>query len=185
MHRRFPNSIYYDLLKTDLFLTFLKEPFRLREEILLIPPEMLKTPIIIDEVQKIPLLLNEVHWLIENHKPCHFILCGSSARKLRFAGTHLLAGRAWKVHFYPLVYPEIDNFNLLRALQHGLLPVSYFSNQPRRFLKTYIQDYLIEEIQKEALVRNLAGFSRFLDAMALSHGEMTNFVNIARDCGVD
>ena len=185
LHRRFPGSVYYDLLKTDLFLRFLKEPFRLREEVLQLPPVALKNPIIIDEVQKVPLLLNEVHWLIENHKPCYFILCGSSARKLKATRTHLLAGRAWKAHFYPLVYPEIENFNLLRALTHGLVPVSYFSNQPRRFLKSYIEDYLVEEIQKESLVRNLAGFSRFLDAMALTHGEMTNFVNISRDCGVD
>lgn len=185
LHRHFPDSVYYDLLQTDVYLRFLKEPFRLREEVLQLSSEALKKPIVIDEIQKVPLLLNEVHWLIENHKPCYFILCGSSARKLKAAGTHLLAGRAWKVHFYPLVYPEIDNFNLLRALTHGFLPVSYFSNQPRRFLKSYIQDYLVEEIQKESLVRNLAGFSRFLDAMALTHGEMTNFVNISRDCGVD
>lgn len=182
---RFGDSLFYDLLQTDLFLRFLKEPFRLREEILQLPLEILKNPIIIDEVQKVPLLLNEVHWLIENHKPCHFILCGSSARKLRSSGTHLLAGRAWKFHFYPLVFPEIDRFDLLKALKHGLLPTAYFSTQPRRFLKAYVQDYLVEEIQKEGLVRNLAGFSRFLDAMALSHGEMTNFVNISRDCGVD
>lgn len=104
---------------------------------------------------------------------------------MRAAGTHLLAGRAWRAYFYPLVYPEIDGFDLLRALTHGLLPVAYFSKQPRRFLKAYIQDYLIEEIQKEGLVRNLAGFSRFLDSIALSHGEMTNFVNISRDCGID
>ncbi|MBS0656341.1 MAG: ATP-binding protein [Verrucomicrobia bacterium] len=185
LRESFPDSVYYDLLQTDLFLTLLKEPFKLREEILQLPSEALQNPIIIDEIQKVPLLLNEVHWLIENHKPCHFILCGSSARKLRAAGTHLLAGRAWSSHFYPLVYSEIDNFSLLRALTHGLLPTSYFSHQPRRFLKAYIQDYLIEEIQKEGLVRNLAGFSRFLDAMALGHGEMTNYVNVARDCGVD
>jgi predicted AAA+ superfamily ATPase len=133
LRSRFPNSVYYELLQTDLFLAFLKEPFKLREEILQLPEEKLQNPIIIDEVQKVPLLLSEVHWLIENHKPCHFILCGSSARKLRAAGTHLLAGRAWRSHFYPLVYPEIDNFNLLKALTHGLLPLSYFGKQPRRF----------------------------------------------------
>ncbi len=181
----FPDSIYYDLLKTDTFLLFLKEPSRLREEILQLPVEVLKHPIIIDEIQKVPLLLSEVHWLIENHKPCHFILCGSSARKLKSTGVHLLAGRAFKHHFYPFVYPEIENFDLLTALTHGLLPTAYFSAQSRRFLKAYIEDYLIEEIQKESLVRNLAGFSRFLDAIALSHGELTNYVNIARDCGVD
>lgn len=185
LRSHFPDSIYYDLLKTDLFLMLLKEPFKLREEILQLSPQTLKKPIILDEIQKIPLLLNEVHWLIENHKPCHFILCGSSVRKLRAASTHLLAGRAWKISFYPLVYPEINNFDLLKALSHGLLPVAYFSQKPRRFLKAYIQDYLIEEIQKEGLVRNLRGFSRFLDAMATTHGAMTNFVNIARDCGVD
>lgn len=185
LHDRFPDSIYYDLLQTDLFLAFLKEPFRLREEILQSPSEALQKPIIIDEIQKIPLLLNEVHWLIENYKPCYFILCGSSARKLKASGIHLLAGRAWKNHFYPLVYPEIEDFNLLQILTHGGLPVSYFSKQPRRFLKAYIQDYLIEEIQKEALVKNLGGFSRFLEAMAIGNGEMTNFSNIARDCGVD
>src|SRR5579872_4371886 len=108
LHELYPDSVYYDLLQTDVFLMFLKEPYKLRQEVLQLSSDALKRPIIIDEVQKVPLLLNEVHWLIENHKPCYFILCGSSARKLRAAGTHLLAGRAWRFHFYPLVYPEIE-----------------------------------------------------------------------------
>ncbi len=99
------DSIYYDLLKTDLFLRYIKTPSLLREEILALPAEKLSLPVIIDEVQKVPALLDEIHWLIENTETT-FILCGSSARKLKQQGTNLLGGRAIKYNFYPLVYPE-------------------------------------------------------------------------------
>ena len=105
-------------------------------------------PVIIDEIQKVPGLLDEVHWLIENEK-ISFILCGSSARKLKRVGANLLGGRAWKFHFYPLVYPEIKNFELIHALNRGLVPSHYLSlddQASERTLKAYIGDYLTQEI---------------------------------------
>ena len=156
----------------------------MREELISVPPEKLKTPIIIDEIQKVPLLLNEIHWLIENKK-MGFILCGSSARKLIRGAANLLGGRAWKFTFYPLIYREIPQFDLLCALNNGLLPEHYLSKYPQRSLRAYVSDYLKEEIQAEGLVRNLPHFARFLDVIGFSHGELLNYANIARDCGID
>lgn len=182
--QHFPLSIKYDLLRTDEFARLLAAPYLLREEILALPKDKLEHPIIIDEIQKIPALLNEVHWLIENH-PVSFILCGSSARKLKRGAANLLGGRAWRYHFYPLVYPEIPDFDLLRAFNHGLLPANYLSNYPERMLRAYVGDYLNEEIQAEGLVRNLPGFARFMDLIGFTNGQMLNFANVARDVGVD
>ena len=121
----FSDSIYFDLLKTDLYLKYLKQPFLLREEILALDEKFLTNPIIIDEIQKIPALLDEVHWLIENTKS-YFILCGSSVRKLKKYGVNLLGGRAIKYVLGPLSFPEIENdFNLLRILNDGLIPSHY------------------------------------------------------------
>lgn len=184
LSKKFPNSIYYDLLKTDELTRLLAAPHFLREELIAASNEQLEYPVIIDEIQKIPMLLNEVHWLIENKK-ISFILCGSSARKLKRGAANLLGGRAWRYNFYPLVYKEIHNFNLLRAMNHGLLPSHYLSDHPTRMLRAYINDYLIEEIQSEALVRNLHKFARFIDLVGYSHGEMLNYANMARDCGID
>lgn len=184
LKRHFPESVYYDLLKTDSALRYAKAPHLFREEILALEPSKLKYPIIIDEIQKIPALLDEIHWLIENTQ-AYFILCGSSARKLRHISTNMLGGRAWRFSMYPLVYPEIPDFNLLKALQNGLIPEYYQQDNPTRSLKAYVEDYLTQEIQAEGLVRNLALFARFLDAFAFSHGELVNYANIARDCGVD
>lgn len=184
LRQHYPDAVYYDLLKMDVFLSLLKTPSSLREEILALDATALEQPIIIDEIQKIPELLNEIHWLIENTK-ASFILCGSSTRKLKRGAANLLGGRAWRQEFYPLVYPEILNFDLLRALNHGLIPSHYLQAQPQRSLKAYIQDYLHEEIQAEGLIRQLASFARFIDAMALSHGGLLNFSNVARDCAID
>lgn len=184
LRSHFPKSIYYDLLHSDLYIRFLKAPYLFREEILALSAEELQFPIIVDEVQKIPLLLDEIHWLIEN-TAASFILCGSSARKMKQAGTNLLGGRAWRFNFYPLIYLEIPSFDLLRALNHGLIPHHYIIDNPSRSLRAYIEDYLTQEIQAEGLVRNLPAFARFLDALALSHGEIINFNNIARDCAID
>src|SRR5689334_7732967 len=106
LKHQFPESQYYDLLKTEEYLRFLKQPQLLRYEILALEADQLKKPIIIDEIQKVPQLLNEVHWLIENSK-AYFILCGSSARKLKKENANMLGGRAWRYEFYPLVYIEI------------------------------------------------------------------------------
>lgn len=184
LHQHFPNSITYDLLKTDELARLLASPHLLREEVIALTPQELSKPIIIDEVQKAPALLNEVHWLIENKK-ASFILCGSSARKLKRGAANLLGGRAWKFQFYPLVYPEIPDFDLLRSFKNGLLPANYLSDQPERMLRAYIGDYLTEEIQAEGLVRNLPGFARFMELVGYTHGQMLNFANIARDVGVD
>jgi predicted AAA+ superfamily ATPase len=180
----FSHSLYFDLLKTDDFTRFISAPHLLREELLGITTTQSQYPIIIDEIQKVPMLLNEVHWLIENKK-LSFILCGSSARKLKRGAANLLGGRAWRFNFYPFVYKEIKNFDLLRALNHGLLPSHYLSEQPVRMLRAYIGDYLTEEIQAEGLVRNLPGFARFLDLVGYTNGQMLNFSNIARDCAID
>lgn len=180
----YESSVYYDLLKSDLYLRFSKEPYLFREEILALTPLQLNSPIIVDEIQKIPMLLNEVHWLIEN-SDASFILCGSSARKLRQTGVNLLGGRAWSYYFYPLVYKEITDFDLLKVLNIGTIPSHYTSSHPVKALRAYIGDYLTEEIKAEGLVRNLPTFALFLDNVGYSHGEMINYTNIARECGID
>ena len=181
---RFPQSLVFDFLKTDLFLEFSKRPSLLREQLLAKDEDVLMHPVIIDEVQKIPQILDEVHWLIEN-RGLNFILCGSSARKLKRGGANLLGGRAWRFEMFPLVTPEIENVDLLRALSHGLLPQHYLQENYKKSLKAYLQDYLKEEVFSEGLTRNIPAFSRFFDAMGYSHGEITNYANIARECGVD
>ncbi len=186
LKERFPNSLVYDFLKTDLFFEFSKNPSLLRERLLAKDDTTLKEPVILDEVQKIPQVLDEVHWLIEN-KGLRFVLCGSSARKLKKGHANLLGGRAWRYELFPLVSQEIGTFNLLRALNHGLIPLHYLQNDEdcKKSLEAYVQDYLREEVFAEGLTRNIPAFSRFFDAFGYSHGEITNYCNIARDCGVD
>ena len=184
LHQTFPRSIRYDLLNTDVLFRLAKQPHILREELQAASEEALESPVILDEVQKVPSILDEVHWLIEN-KGLRFILCGSSARKLKHGHANLLGGRAWRFEMFPLTTGEIGDVDLLKALTHGLLPGHYFKAQAYRSLKAYIEDYLTQEIMAEGLVRNLPSFARFLDAIGYKHGELTNFANIARDCGVD
>jgi predicted AAA+ superfamily ATPase len=145
---------------------------------------VLKHPVILDEVQKVPQLLDEVHWLMEN-RVLRFILCGSSARKLKRGHANLLGGRAWRYEMFPLVSAEIGKFDLLRALNHGLIPDHYLQDDCQKSLEAYVQDYLKEEVFAEGLTRNIPAFSRFFEAMAFSHGQLVNYSNIARDCGVD
>jgi uncharacterized protein len=180
----FPDSLSYDLLQTDLFLEFVKRPFLLREQLLAAAPKQLQEPVIIDEVQKVPQLLDEIHWLIEN-KGLRFILCGSSARKLKRGKANLLGGRAWRYEMHPLVSEEVAGLELLRALNRGMIPAHYLQEEYRKSLQAYVRDYLKEEVFDEGLTRNIPAFSRFFDAMGYSHGELTNYTNIARDCGVD
>jgi len=184
LKKHFPQSVYYDLLDTDLYLKYSKRPALFREEVLALSELELQRPIVVDEVQKIPLLLDEIHWLIE-HTDAQFILCGSSARKLKRTAANLLGGRAWRYSFYPLVYLEVPDFNLLTALNTGLIPSHYLSINPHKSLRAYVQDYLTQEIQVEGLTRNLPVFARFLDTLAFSNGELVNFANIARDCAID
>lgn len=177
-------AAYFDLLKSEEFIRFLKAPELFRAEVLALSEQQLKLPVIVDEVQKIPALLDEIHWLIENSN-AYFIMCGSSTRKLRSAGVNLLGGRAWSYYFYPLVYPEITDFDLLKVLNMGTMPSHYNSINPRKSLKAYVKDYLIQEIQVEGLVRNLPAFARFIDSLAFSDGELVNYTNISRECGID
>jgi len=182
----FKQSVYYDLLNTHDMLRLTKAPYVLREEILALTKKERNRPIIIDEIQKVPALLNEIHGLIENES-IQFILCGSSARKLKTQAVNLLGGRAWPFYFYPLTFSEIPKLDLLRALQQGLLPSHYLADKQyiERYLQAYVDVYLTDEIRNEGLVRNLAGFARFLDLAGLTNTQMINVNNIARDCGID
>lgn len=180
----FPNNITYDFLRTEIVLEMSKRPSLIREQLSARHPKELAYPIILDEVQKVPAILDEVHWLIEN-KGLSFILCGSSARKLKRGKANLLGGRAWRFELFPLVTAELESPDLLRALNRGLIPSHYESEQWRKSLSGYVRDYLKEEVFEEGLTRNVPAFSRFFDAMGYSHGELTNYANIARECGVD
>ena len=181
---RFPDSAVYDFLKTDLFLEVSKRPSVLREQVEAMGPEALRHPIILDEVQKVPTVLDEVHWLIEN-SGARFILCGSSARKLKRGNVNLLGGRAWRYEMYPLASPELPGLDLLTVLNRGSIPSHYLDDRYEKSLHAYTRDYLKEEVFDEGLTRNFPAFSRFFEAMGYSHGEMLNYSNIARGCGVD
>ena len=176
----FPDAKVYDLLKSDEYSRLLRKPQLLREELISYDETKI---VIIDEIQKIPSLLDEVHWLIVN-RGIRFILCGSSARKLKRVGTNLLGGRALPVMLFPFVSAEISDFNLFRAINNGMIPRHYMVQNPQKRLEAYIGVYLKEEIQDEAVVRQLSSFNRFLDVAAQCDGEMINYTNIAQDCGV-
>ena len=184
LKERFPQSLVYNFLNTDLVLEYSKRPALLREQLLAQDDNVLKHPIILDEVQKVPDILDEVHWLIEN-RGLQFILCGSSARKLKRGQANLLGGRAWRYEMFPLVSAEIEIVDLLTVLNRGMIPSHYLEDQYQKSLRAYTTDYLKEEVFAEGLTRNIPAFSRFFEAIGYSHGELTNFSNIARECGVD
>ena len=181
---RFPGSARFDLLDTRTLIQFTREPWAFAEQVTALPDEQRQLPIIVDEAQKAPAILDEVHRLIET-EGLAFVLCGSSARKLKRGGGNLLGGRAWRFHLHPLTWRELPEFDLLRALNRGLVPTHYDSVQYRRALAGYGNDYLKEEVFDEGLTRNVAAFSRFFDALGFSHGQILNFSSLARDCGVD
>lgn len=176
----YPGVLYFDLLLSDVFNRFLSNPALLRETV---EADNSSSLVIIDEIQRIPSLLNEVQWLIVNRNR-QFILSGSSPRKIVRSGGNLLGGRALRYELYPLIYREIPDFDLLRALNNGLLPRMYLSDRPARLLSAYVGSYLRDEIMAEARIRNISSFSRFLEAAAFSNGEIVNYSNIASDCGV-
>lgn len=180
LQQRFPEGRYYDLLRADVFERFNRHPEFLREELMDCAENEL---IIIDEIQKVPQLLDEVQWLMVN-KDLRFVLSGSSARKLKRTGANTLGGRALRNVFYPLVSAEIPDFDLIRAVNSGMLPRHYLVENAWKRLQAYVGTYIQEEIKAEALVRNLGTFNRFLEAAALTDGEMVNYQNIATDCGV-
>lgn len=176
-------AIIINLLRSDLYLKLSASPHELEAIIDAASIKKSHPWIVIDEIQKIPHLLDEVHRLIEERQ-MHFLLTGSSARKLKYGRANLLAGRAWTAHLYPLSFNEIPHFNLERYLRFGGLPAVYSSDYPIEELNAYVQTYLYEEIQAESLVRKLPQFSRFLTVAALSNGHMLNFAKIANDSGV-
>lgn len=171
--------VYYDLLDYEVYTRLLAWPKRIAEDI----PEHFKGWIIIDEIQKAPLLLDEVHRLIES-RGLKFILTGSSARKLKQKGVNLLAGRALVYHMHPLLNIELGkDFNLQNALQYGMLPSIYSRSNAEDYLKSYVATYLREEVLQEGLTRNIALFSRFLEVASFSQGEQINLTEIAREIG--
>ena len=177
----YPDAVWYDLLETNLFLRFTERPSLLREELLALGKPRL---VVLDEIQKVPLLLDEVHGLIERGGWV-FALCGSSARKVRRGHANLLGGRAVRHELFGFVSRELGkDFELERMLNHGYLPRHYLGSSPGARLRAYVDDYLKEEIAAEGLTRSLPAFSGFLTAAALSDGELVNFSTIARDCGV-
>ena len=183
LRRAYPEGRWIDLLKADEYRRYAVRPELLRQEIEAGGADPARQ-IVIDEVQKAPALLDEVHWLIEN-RGLRFALCGSSARKVRRGAANLLGGRALRYQLHGLVADELGaDFELDRLVNHGYLPPVYQSGRPRRLLDAYVGDYLREEIAAEGAVRDLPTFSDFLDAAALSDGGIVNFSNIARECGI-
>ena len=181
LQQTYPGATWIDLLKADEYRRYIERPELLREELQLRPRS---GQVVIDEVQKVPALLDEVHWLHE-HRKIRFALCGSSARKVRRGAANLLGGRAVRYELLGLTATEVGtDLDLVRLLNHGYLPTHYESDRPERLLASYVGDYLKEEVAAEGLVRNLPVFSAFLNAAALSDGDLVNFANIARDCGV-
>lgn len=176
-----PNSLHLDLLESDLYSNLKAQPSRLENMI----PSGFSDWIVIDEVQKIPELLNEVHRLIES-KHLRFLLTGSSARTLKRAGVNFLAGRALRYTMHPLTPQELgEDFRLEHALTYGLLPMTFRDVEPAKYLSTYIQTYLKEEVLQEGLVRNLGTFARFLEIASFSQGQVLNFSDIAREMGIN
>jgi uncharacterized protein len=176
----FPKALWFDLLQSDVFERFQRSPVQFRELVLATASG---TVVVVDEIQKVPALLDEIHWLIVNHQT-RFVLSGSSPRKIIRLGANLLGGRALRYELYPLIYNEIPNFDLQRALNNGLLPRHYLSGNPQKLLSAYIGNYLRDEIIAEAKIRNISAFTKFLEAAAFSNGELVNYTNIASDCGV-
>ncbi len=177
----YPAARVLDLLLTEDYIRYLERPGLLRDELRDAPHGTLT---VIDEIQKVPALLDEVHWLIEHGKQ-RFALCGSSARKLRRGHANLLGGRAVRYELFGLVSAEIGKgVDLIRMANHGVLPRHYLADRPTRMLRAYVDDYLKEEIAAEGLVRNLPSFAGFLRAAAIGDTELVNFTNIARECAV-
>jgi uncharacterized protein len=177
----YPDALWIDLLKGEDYRRYLQNPELLRAEIA--AKEAIRQ-VVIDEVQKVPQLLDEAHWLHEN-RAVRFALCGSSARKVKRGRANLLGGRAVRYELCGLTAAEIGReFDLDRMLNHGYLPTMYMADRPQRLLNAYVADYLKEEVAAEGLVRNLPVFSEFLNAASLSDTALVNFSTIARDCGV-
>lgn len=179
----YPDGRWIDLLKSDEFRRYLTNPEFLRQEL---EAEGFPTDrqVVIDEIQKVPALLDEVHWLMENRR-ISFALCGSSATKVKRGAANLLGGRAIRYELLGMTAAELEgDFDLTRLLNAGYLPRIYQAPRPVRLLDAYVNDYLVQEVAAEGVVRKLPAFSRFLDAASLSDGEVVNLSNIGAECGV-
>ncbi len=177
----FPDAIYLDFLRSELYNRLLGFESRLEEYI----PVDYSGWVILDEVQKLPNLLDEVHRLIESRKDLYFILTGSSARKLKRNDTNLLAGRALQYSMYPLTVSELGaDFDLKKALQFGMLPSIFSEKKPKKYLQTYLKTYLEQEVQQEGLTRNIGAFSRFLEIASFSQGESLSVTDVAREAAI-
>jgi predicted AAA+ superfamily ATPase len=176
----FPDALLFDLLLSSDYNRLLNNPSLLRE--MIAANDSIRT-VVIDEIQLLPNLLNEIHWLIVN-KGIRFIMSGSSTRKILRSGSNLLGGRALRYELYPLVSAEIPDFDLLKALNNGLLPRLYNAVNANKMLSAYIGSYLRDEIAAEAQIRDIPVFGRFLEVAALTNGEMVNYTNIASDSSV-
>ena len=181
LRQQFAREIYIDLLNSEVRNRLERRPSLLYE---MLKDKAEGTIVIIDEIPEVPTLLNEVHRLI-SEKNLRFVLCGSSARKLKRKGTNTLGGRAYPVFFHPLVSAELPDLDIDRAVNYGMIPSHYLAKNPERRLSAYIDVYLKEEIKEESLVRNLLAFQRFLEVAAISNGEILNNRNIAQECGVN
>ena len=176
----YKKALFFDLLDSGIYTRLIAAPQRLSDYI----PPAYKGPVVIDEIQKIPALLDEVHRLIEN-RGLRFVLTGSSARKLKSKNVNLLAGRAVLEYMYPLTAGELKgDFSLKKSLAFGCLPMAVRAKNPKKFLKAYVHTYLKEEIQQESLTRNLPGFARFLTVASFSQANVLNRANISRECAV-
>ncbi|NQU64438.1 MAG: ATP-binding protein [SAR324 cluster bacterium] len=176
--RHFKDSVLIDLLKSEVFADYASRPSLMREQY-----KDSNELILIDEIQMIPGLLNEIHWLIENSS-LSFLMTGSSARKLRRGHANLLGGRAWRFNMVPLSYRETSGFDLEEVMVSGLLPPHFLSKYPKQDLRAYVADYLKEEIASEAQIQNIPAFSEFLRVAAISSGELLNYTNVGRETGI-
>lgn len=183
LRQYYPDAYIIDLLDHEQYLQYLSHPEHLNA---VVAARANDSPqIIIDEIQRVPNLLNSVHSLIEKNDRIQFIMTGSSARKLRHGGVNLLGGRALERKMHPFIAAELgEAFQLNHALQYGLIPLIVQSRDPLNKIKAYISLYLKEEVQSEGLVRHIGDFARFLEVMSFSHGSLLNLSNIAREAKV-
>ncbi len=178
IRKHMEKAIVIDFLKTDVFADYVSRPSLLRERY-----SNADRLIVIDEVQKVPAILDEVQWLIDNHA-ISFLLTGSSARKLRKTHANLLGGRAWRYTMPPLCFPEIQDLDIEQIMVRGLLPSHVLSVDPIQDFRGYVADYLKEEIAAEAVVQHIPSFSEFLHVSSVTSGEILNYTNLARESGV-
>ena len=178
INKHYKDDMIIDLLKTDVFADYASRPSLLREQY-----QAYHGLVVIDEIQMVPDLLNEIHWLIEN-SDVSFLMTGSSARKLRRGHANLLGGRAWRYTMAPLTYGETKGFDLEQVITSGLLPPHFLSPDPVQDLRSYVADYLKEEIAAEAVVQSMPTFSEFLRVASLTSGELLNYTNVGRETGV-